>query len=143
MTKEKTLLNNILLQVRSVLFRNNVALSWVGRVIKDRQTPNGRNIELVEARPIKSGLTRGASDLIGWTVVEINPEMVGQKVAVFTAIEAKTPSMRVSKAQANFIGRLKESGGLAGIARSVEDAEKIVSRYTPPAPPKNDIPEQG
>ena len=132
---EKSLLNDILLQapdLKSILFRNNVAFSWAGRIVKDRQTPNGRNIELVDARPIKSGLVKGSSDLVGWTEVEITPDMVGRKVAVFTAIEAKTPSMRVSKAQTNFIRRLAEAGGIAGIARSAEDATKLIQEYRSP-----------
>ena len=132
---EKSLLNDILLQapdLKSILFRNNVAFSWAGRIVKDRQTPNGRNIELVDARPIKSGLVKGSSDLVGWTEVEITPDMVGRRVAVFTAIEAKTPSVRVFKPQANFIKRLKEAGGIAGIARSADDAAKLIQEFRSP-----------
>ena len=132
---EKSLLNDILLQapnLKAILFRNNVAFSWAGRVVKDRPTPNGRNVELVDARPIKSGLVKGSSDLVGWTEVEITQEMIGRKVAVFTAIEAKTPSMRVSKAQTNFIRRLTDAGGIAGIARSAEDAAKLIQEFRSP-----------
>ena len=135
MAKEKSLLNDILLQagsLKAILFRNNIAFSWAGRVVKDRPTPNGRNVELVDARPIKSGLVKGSSDLVGWTEVEITQEMIGRKVAVFTAIEAKTPSMRVSKAQTNFIRRLTDAGGIAGIARSAEDAAKLIQEYRSP-----------
>ena len=135
MAKEKSLLNDILLQagsLKAILFRNNIAFSWAGRVVKDRPTPNGRNVELVDARPIKSGLVKGSSDLVGWTEVEITQEMIGRKVAVFTAIEAKTPSMRVLKAQTNFIRRLTDAGGIAGIARSAEDAAKLIQEFRSP-----------
>lgn len=68
----------------------------------------------------------GGSDCIGWTTVEITPEMVGTKVAIFTAIEVKTETGRVRPEQINFIDIVKKSGGRAGIARSVDDAMRIV-----------------
>lgn len=142
---EKSLLNEILLNapaLKAILFRNNVAFSWAGRVIKDRPTPNGRNIELVDARPIKSGLTNGSSDLVGWVEIEITPEMVGRKVAVFTAIEAKTPSIRVSKAQTNFIRRITEAGGIAGIARSAEEAATLIQKFQGDTPQDISEPEK-
>ena len=79
-------------------------------------------------RVIHFGLCRGSSDLIGWTPVEITPDMVGQTVAVFTAIEVKTPKGRASKEQKNFIEQVQNAGGMAGIARSAEDAVNIVIR---------------
>ena len=42
-------------------------------------------------RPVQFGLARGSADLIGWTTRTITPDMVGQRVAVFTSIEVKTP----------------------------------------------------
>lgn len=78
------------------------------------------------ATPLRAGLIKGSSDLIGWTTVEITPEMVGQKVAVFTAIEAKTGKTKISPEQQKFIDVVIESGGIAGVAKSVEDAVKII-----------------
>ena len=50
-----------------------------------------------KGQPIKAGWgANGASDLIGFTTVEITPEMVGQKAAIFTAIEVKRETGRVS-----------------------------------------------
>lgn len=77
-------------------------------------------------RTVHFGLCRGSSDLIGWTPVEITPEMVGQTVAVFTAIEVKTPKGRATKGQKNFIEQVKNAGGIAGIARSAEEAKNII-----------------
>lgn len=81
------------------------------------------------------GLAPGGSDLIGWRSVEITPEMVGQRVAVFVAIEVKAP---VNEKKANkkekqrqeqqkmFVALVERSGGLAGVARSEADARKIL-----------------
>ncbi len=94
----------------SRLFRNNVG------VFKSKN------------RWIRFGLIKGSSDLIGWTRVEITPEMVGKTVAVFTAIECKTKTGKATPAQIFFIERVKLDGGYAGIARSVEDAMGIIGR---------------
>jgi hypothetical protein len=52
--------------------------------------------------------------------------MVGQRVAIFAAIEVKTPTGRPTEEQINFIGRVNKAGGIAGIARSPEDAIEIL-----------------
>ena len=72
------------------------------------------------------GLCKGSSDLIGITEVEITPEMVGRKLGVFTAIEVKDKGKKPTKEQKNFIEFIKSKGGLAGVARSNKDVEKIV-----------------
>jgi hypothetical protein len=66
--------------------------------------------------------------LIGWTEKEITPEMVGRKVAIFTALEVKTPTGRASKEQINFIRVVREAGGIAGIARDGEEGLRIVAQ---------------
>ena len=81
------------------------------------------------ARKVCAGLQApGASDLIGFTPVVITPDMVGRTVAVFTAVEAKTATGRASPEQAHYIDFVLKNGGLAGIARSPEDALKIISK---------------
>ena len=96
-------------QTNATMFRNNT-----GRLQNNR------------GEWVNYGLFTGSSDLIGWTTITVRPDMVGQQIAVFTAIEVKTPTGKVSREQANFIARVAESGGLAGIARSVEDAKAII-----------------
>lgn len=71
----------------------------------------------------------GMSDLLGYTPVTITPAMVGQTVAVFTACEVKTPGgytevARLAKQQ-QFIHIVQRAGGLAGFARSPQDARAI------------------
>lgn len=77
--------------------------------------------------PIKFGVGNpGGSDLLGITPVVITQDMVGQTIGVFTAIEVKTPTGRVSDAQHRFIQLVNNQGGRAGVARCVEDALAIV-----------------
>ena len=53
--------------------------------------------------------------------------MVGQKVAVFVALEVKTTKGRATEEQKNFIAVVKGAGGKAEIVRSVTDAIKVLS----------------
>ena len=78
-------------------------------------------------RPVSFGLARGSADLIGWRTVTITPEMVGQQVAVFTSIEVKTPTGRVKPEQQQWLDAVQAAGGIAGVARSVEDALRITT----------------
>jgi len=80
-------------------------------------------------RPVSFGLARGSADLIGWRTVTITPEMVGQQVAVFTSIEVKTPTGRVKPEQQQWLDAVQAAGGIAGVARSVEDAEQLLAAH--------------
>lgn len=91
------------------LFRNNVGVFL---------TEDGRRVS--------TGLCPGSSDLIGWQSIEITPEMVGRRVAVFVAIEAKSPAGRPTREQLAFIAAVRAAGGIAGICRSSDDAEKLL-----------------
>lgn len=96
------------------LFRNNVG-----------------QCQAADGRVVRFGLCEGSSDLIGFTSVEITPEMVGQRLAVFTAVEVKTPRGRISDAQQKFIDLVRSAGGRAGVARSVEDVQPIIEGRQP------------
>lgn len=79
-------------------------------------------------RVIAAGLlSPGASDLIGIMPMTITQEMVGQRVAVFVAIEVKTPTGSVQPEQTAFIDKIRRYGGIAGIARSADDAAEIIA----------------
>ena len=88
---ESTILRQYLLSLpKNVrLFRNNVGRLRVGD------------------RWIQYGLCPGSSDLIGWTVVN--------GVAVFTAVEIKTATGRVTPEQQRFLDAVVEAGGLATV----------------------------
>lgn len=92
------------------LFRNQVG-----------QLPDPRT-----GRPVQFGLARGSADLIGWRTITITPEMVGQRIAVFTSMEIKTPTGRLTPAQHNWLGAVRAAGGIAGVARSVADSLHIL-----------------
>jgi len=76
-------------------------------------------------RPVSFGLCKGSADLIGWTMRTVTQEMVGQQVAVFTSIEVKTPTGRVKPEQQAWLDAVQAAGGIAGVARSVEDALRL------------------
>ena len=78
-------------------------------------------------RPVQFGLAKGSADLIGWRTVTITPEMVGTQVAVFTSIEVKTPTGRLQPEQQQWMEAVQAAGGIAGVARSVEDACIVLS----------------
>ena len=78
-------------------------------------------------RLVTFGLARGSADLIGWRTVVITRDMVGQRLAVFTSIEVKTPTGRVSPQQQAWLSVVQGAGGIAGIARSVTDAQLLLS----------------
>ncbi len=71
---------------------------------------------------VQFGLCVGSSDLIGFKSITITPEMVGQKVAVFTAIEVKTDKGKPTPAQNKFIEMVNNNGGIGAVVRSVDDA---------------------
>ncbi len=99
------------------LFRNNCGTSiyLAGK--------NGR----LEKRRVKFGVCNpGGSDLIGWRSITITPDMIGDRLAVFLAIETKAPKKGPSKKQRNFINQVRKAGGLAGSARDISGALKII-----------------
>ncbi len=67
--------------------------------------------------PIRFGLCVGSSDLIG-----ITPD------GRFLAIETKTAKGRIRPEQQRFIDAVRAKGGIAGIARSPEDALDLLRR---------------
>jgi hypothetical protein len=98
-------------QLRNVVtFRNNTG-SAIGR----------------DGRPVRFGLCEGSADLIGWTTRTITAEDVGQPIAVFTAIEIKTDTGRLTCQQKDFLAAVERAGGIAGVARCEEDAIRLVT----------------
>lgn len=77
-------------------------------------------------RPVQFGLARGSADLIGWRTITVTPDMVGRRLAVFTSIEVKTSTGRLTPAQHAWLGVVRSAGGIAGVARSVADSLHII-----------------
>lgn len=133
--RESNVLREVWLAVSpdTVLFRLNTGKGIVSNVGKVHWRQDGS--ALVEAaRPISLGFGMpngdplvGAGDLIGWTVVTVTPDMVGKRLAVFTAIETKnSKGGRKRDAQKVFVGNVLKAGGLAGFASNPEEAKQIV-----------------
>jgi len=74
-----------------------------------------------------------SSDLIGFTEIIITEQMIGQRIAIFTAVEIKRQSWKATKdereeKQRNFINWIKARGGIAGMVNSVDDFVKLFIR---------------
>ena len=80
-------------------------------------------------RPVSFGLCKGSADLIGYRTITITPDMVGQQVAVFLSIEVKTPTGCIRPEQQAWLETVQAAGGIAGVARSVEDALRIMTAH--------------
>ena len=93
------------------LFRNNVAQAWTGELVTRR--PDG-SIILAHARPLHSGLFVGSADLIGW------------HHGRFLSLEVKSSTGRPTADQINWRDQVNLAGGIAGIVRSVEEAEALL-----------------
>lgn len=92
-----------------VVFRNNVGVCVY---------PNGSHV--------RYGLFNGSSDLIGWESIVITPQMVGQTIARFLAIEVKKLGRDATEDQQRFIDRVNLAGGKAGVAHSADEAENLI-----------------
>lgn len=100
-------------------WRQNVGTGWAGEVQKLKDG----SVLIRNPRPLKAGLCRGSSDIIGLRPVVVTPEMVGQTLAQFAAIEVKQPGSYPTKDQRHFLEFVQSKGGLAVVARSVADLE--------------------
>ena len=92
------------------LFRNQVG-----------QLPDPRT-----GRPVQFGLAKGSADLVGWKTVTITPEMLGTEIAQFVSLEVKTQKGRLSSAQKVWAAYVQRAGGLVGVCRSTEEAERFL-----------------
>ena len=114
-------LQKLATMLTSRLFRNNTGMAWQGKLRKNRDG----SITLQHPRPLHAGLVVGGSDLIGWTPVRVTAEMVGDTVAIFTAVEVKK-NTKPSPEQLAFIEAVKKAGGRAGVAHDESDLTMIL-----------------
>lgn len=115
------------------LMRNNVGQ---GLMIQhpDPATRNAliqRCIAMAEAAGgsgyrVQFGLCEGSSDLIGFLPVDITPDLVGQRVAVFTAIEGKSATGRPTERQRAFLAMVEAHGGIAAVVREVSEICQVL-----------------
>ena len=83
-------------------------------------------------RPVRFGLHPGSPDLVGWRTVIVTPDMVGQPIAIFAGVEVKAPGGRhpVTEDQQRFLEAIQRAGGLAGVARTPDDARRALGLLT-------------
>ncbi|MFM7513723.1 MAG: VRR-NUC domain-containing protein [Cyanobium sp.] len=79
-----------------------------------------------QGRFVRFGLCKGSSDLIGLRSLEITPELVGQRLAQFVALEIKTAQGVLRPEQQAFLRLVQQLGGVAAVCRSVEEAEQLL-----------------
>ena len=77
-------------------------------------------------RWVQFGLAKGSSDLIGFKTIKVTPEMIGEEIAQFVSIEIKTERGKLTEVQQNWLQKVKSSGGIVGVARTVKDALQIL-----------------
>jgi len=134
--QESEILNRVRVkcsEVGIVTFRNNSGSAWQGKSELTRMTRMGRlepgDVIIRQATFVKYGIANpGGSDLIGWRPVVITPDMVGHKLAVFTALEVKTATGHVEAEQQAFIDSVNQSGGMGQIVRSIDDIELAIRK---------------
>ena len=123
--KESDIQNQILIELSkqgTVAFRINAGSFWAGEIMSNKD-----NMLLMKNPRKVQGAPEGTSDIIGVTSVMITTEMVGTRVGVFTAIEVKKPGQNPKPHQVNFLSQMRSRGALAGVARSPEDAVRILN----------------
>lgn len=114
MNKETAIQNQIMLALSGagcLVFRNETSGAWVGKVAHK----SGDQVTLKGARMITFGLCVGSSDLVG-----VTPD------GRFLAVEVKTTRGRVTPEQRRFIDAIVAHGGVAGVARCVNDALELI-----------------
>ncbi len=133
MNKETSLMHKIMLECSNGdtrLFRQNVGLAWAGHAEKfpgpRSVRVNAGDVVIRNARPFHAGV-KGMPDLGGWTSITITPEMVGQRVAISTQVEVKTPTGAARDDQERFLNEAAKAGARVGIARDTETARAIIA----------------
>lgn len=128
-SQETNIMHRVMIAISKLpnarIFRNNTGTGWAGQ-----SYAQGSDRVVINAFPLKAGLCTGSSDLIGITTVTVTPEMIGQEIGIFTAIETKTfKGGKGSDEQKAFLKMVQERGGIAGIARSEAEALELINRF--------------
>ena len=110
----------------SRLFRNHVGMAYQGKaervVVETEVTLRPGDVLIRKARTVTAGLARGSSDLVGWTPMMITEHDLGRTIARFTACEVKSEDGTLEPEQRNFLEVVRDSGGVAILARSADEA---------------------
>ena len=114
MNPETKLQRRIMLAISDAgytVWRNETGQFWTGQVIHRDAT----TVTLANARMVPCGLCPGSHDLIGIA-----------DGGVFASLEVKTSTGRLSPQQQTFGDHVTRLGGIAGVARSPDEALAIL-----------------
>lgn len=113
----------------SRLFRQQTGMGWTGKKVEKIAGPRVVHVQTGDVvirggRPFHSGFA-GWSDLGGWVPVEVTPDMIGAKIAIYAQVEVKEGA-RPTTEQIAWIEAVRAAGGRAGVARSEDDLRSIL-----------------
>lgn len=104
------------------LLRTNSGTAWAGKIVhQDHQRIIISPYHAIKLCP------EGTADVCGAVSEIITADMVGQRVAIAVGLELKIGRRQPTAEQLAFGAILRRLGGRWGIARSVEDARRILS----------------
>ena len=103
-------------------WRVNVVSGFTGPYIRN----SNRTVTITKPSWISSGVPKGFPDLIGIKPVIIRENMIGETIGQFAFIEVKTEHGRLSQDQKLMLALLRSQGGIGGVARSVDEALKLI-----------------
>ncbi len=111
----------------------NPAMAGIAAALDHLQITHYRNntgaIMGAAGYPVKFGLCTGSSDYIAYMPVTITADMVGKKVAVFMAVEAKAPGKKATADQKKFLDSLTAAGGCGFVSHSYEETRDGIAAY--------------
>jgi hypothetical protein len=120
--KEKEIINKRLtnLENNERLFRINAGMGWVGKEIwisKDCVSRLKKGDLVIKNPSALHAAPEGWPDLAGWTEIEITEDMIGKKIAVFTAEEIKATG-KLSKMQKKYKEIILRMGGIFRVIKN-------------------------
>lgn len=112
--KERKVINQILISTdpeNERLFRINAGMGWAGQIVR-----HTGQILILKNPAAFHGAPQGTPDICGFRSVEITPEMVGCRVAVFVGIEVKAneknPDAKLRRSQKAARMVIERMGGI-------------------------------
>lgn len=130
-SEETPLLNDIRIAASELgarLFRQNSGMAWVGKAepVRSRSAVvvNPGDVVIRRARAFRAGFA-GISDLGGWHTVEVQPHMVGDKIAVALQVEVKDLAMPTDE-QLRWIQIVQRAGGIAGVVHNPQELKALI-----------------
>lgn len=96
---------------------------------KENQKAVMKALKGLDAYTVKTVITsrNGVSDIIACLPKKITQEMVGQTLGLYVAIEMKREGLNARPLQDHKLKKVRDAGGIAGVARDVEELKSLLS----------------